>query len=360
MSIEIRLANSHDRAAILEFVRAFWREDHVFVLEPRVFDWQYLDETGRLNMVIAIRNEPDDENTILGLLGFIPMGKFDQNLADQDIMLALWKVREDISPPGIGLRLLKYIQSQLKPRLIGAIGISAMVGPIYRALGYQLGKLTQAALFNPALQHDLKIAQNVPESAFSAVNGSGSIQFSPLNPDADPAFRQTVDQLTSSYAPAKSWAYVAERYLQHPWYDYTVRAVVEDGRLLALVVWRPVMHGDVRILRIVDIIGSTEWLENAASLFVDELQAVGAEYIDVMQLGIPDKVLQNGGFFSPDWTEGLILPNYFAPFEQRNVDISLAYKIFGPEKMPVYLYRADSDQDRPNMPAEVQSALSGK
>lgn len=360
MSIEIRLANGQDRTAILQFVRAFWREDHIFVLEPSVFDWQYLDKSGRVNMVIAVQNAPAGPTTILGVLGFIPVGKFDPKLGDQDIMLALWKVREDISPPGVGLRLLKFIQSQLKPRLIGAIGISDMVGPIYRALGYQLGKLAHAALFNPLMQNNIAIAQNVPEQAFSPAASSGSVRFAPVNPGADIDFRQAVDQLTSSYEPAKSWAYVAERYLQHPWYDYAVRAVFDGDKLLALVVWRPVKQANAQILRIVDIVGSTEWLSRAASLFIEELQFAGAEYIDIMQLGITDEVLKNGGFISPDWADGLVLPNYFAPFERRNVEISLAYKVFSPEKMPVYLYRADSDQDRPNIPADVQSALSGK
>ena len=32
----------------------------------------------------------------------------------------------------------------------------------------------------------------------------------------------------------------------------------------------------------------------------------------------------------PDWVEGLVLPNYFAPFLAQTITISLAYRSFGP------------------------------
>jgi hypothetical protein len=41
----------------------------------------------------------------------------------------------------------------------------------------------------------------------------------------------------------------------------------------------------------------------------------------------------------------LIIPNYFEPFEQKNVKIELAYKA----DFPYVAFKGDSDQDRPNI-----------
>ena len=50
----------------------------------------------------------------------------------------------------------------------------------------------------------------------------------------------------------------------------------------------------------------------------------------------------------------MVLPNYFSPFERRNVEIELAVRVFDPEwEGPLRLFRADSDQDRPNLVGEI-------
>jgi hypothetical protein len=49
----------------------------------------------------------------------------------------------------------------------------------------------------------------------------------------------------------------------------------------------------------------------------------------------------------------LVLPNYFSPFERRNVEIEFAYKVTD-DTTPVRLFRADSDQDRPNRIEELR------
>ena len=356
LPIETRLATTADLSALLDFIRDHWSKRHVFVHSPQVFDWQYVQGDGRLNMVVAAQGE-----VILGVLGFIPTGRFDPNLGDTDILLALWKVREDMAPPGLGLRLLKFIQAQLRPRMIGAIGISDMVGPIYRALGYTLGRLHQAAIF-PPYEADrkaegraaMRIAAGVPASAFAPLpataDGWRLVHISP-----EPSERASLAPLTgligalaAAQIPEKSWAYVQDRYLDHPFYDYHIGLLWQGKALRALAVWRRVECNDAHVLRIVDIIGDTGWLAQGRALLGPVVMAEGAEYLDLMQYGIPDAVLQQGGWQSPSWVDDLVLPNYFSPFEARNVTINLAWKNFSPGAIAPKLYRADSDQDRPN------------
>lgn len=349
--IRTRLAEDADRAALIGFVRDHWAARHVFVIDPEVFDWQYRQADGRINMMLAEDVAEDGSAVVLGVLGFIPMGRFDPDLGDRDILLALWKVRDDIAPPGLGLRLLKAIQAQLKPRLIAAIGISDMVGPIYRALGYTLDHLCHAAILNPAARGQTRLAQNVPERAFDEAPSPATRTLRPLDPARDAA---AIQRLAAAAGLPKSWAYIRDRYLDHPWYDYDLRLVLRDGQPEALLIWRAVEAEGARILRIVDVIGGTGWLAEGAVLLRPEL--TGVEYIDIMGCGLDPETLRQGSFVSPDWCDGLILPNYFAPYEARNIRIALSWKRFGgtvdvtDAPAPLLLFRADSDQDRPNQP----------
>ncbi len=361
-AIRIRVAGAADRERLVGFVRDHWSSTHIFVDHPDVFDWQYGQNGGRLNMILAEDasrpgGEPGDvPGDVLGILGFIPLGRFDPALGDRDIMLAIWKVR-DGAPPGLGLRLLKMIQREFRPRLIAAIGTSAIVRPIYEVLGYRVGSLHHAALFNPARRGATRVADGVPDAAFDHIAASTSVRLVPLHGELPAATRTAIDHLAGAAVPAKSSAYLAERYLRHPWYRYDVRAVHHDGTLDAVVVWRAVEHGGGRVLRIVDVIGATAWLGDAAQALRAELAAADAEYVDVMHYGADPAVLRRGGFVSPSEHPDLILPNYFAPFEQRNVDVQLAFKVLDRSADPdlVHLYRADSDQDRPNQPADLHT-----
>ena len=121
------------------------------------------------------------------------------------------------------------------------------------------------------------------------------------------------------------------------------------------MVWRTVVVEGTAVLRIVDIIGSTEWLADARRALTSEVVAADAEYLDLMQCGIDPDIIDAGGFVGIRTHPDIVIPNYFAPFERRNIQIDLAYKrIDDDADRPLHLYRADSDQDRPNSLAEVR------
>lgn len=346
--ITVRMAESSDQSRLLEFIRDHWSPQHVFVERPEVFRWQHLHGSSRLNMVIAEADELGDP--VLGVLGFIPMGRFDATLGDKDVMLAIWKVRDSGAPPGLGLQLLKYLQAQLRPRLIAAIGTSQMVRPIYRALRYEVGVLGHAALLHPGRAGRLSIADRVPGEAFLVPKTPGRL--AELVPFGR-ASVLAVDRLASTGLPTKSHRYLVERYLQHPWYRYEVRAVVVDGDVVSVVVWRKVQASNTSVLRVVDIIGPTEWLPYAEPALRREVVGAEAEYLDIMHWGVDDNLLRAGGFVTRSDYPDMVLPTYFAPFEQQNVDIELAYRVFDSRDLGVRLFRADSDQDRPNQVSEI-------
>jgi len=349
--IRVRIADRSDQARLVEFIRDHWSATHIFTEQPEVFAWQYQQDDGRLNMVLAEDDSP--ERPVLGVLGFIPMGRFAPALGDDDLMLAIWKVRDSGVPPGLGLRLLKFLQRELAPRLIAAIGTSEMVRPIYEVLGYQTGELHQSAIFHPGRAGSLRIARDVPDDAFRPADLVSTDTLALLPLGAETELRTVVDRIALAGTPAKSWSYVTERFLRHPWFSYEVRAVRCEGELVAILVWRAVEAEGTRVLRIVDIIGGVDWLASAEYALQHEVIEHEAEYIDLMQTGIDESILSAGGFVGTSSHPGLVLPNYFSPFEPCNVEIELAYKLLDGSDAPVRLFRADSDQDRPNLASDL-------
>lgn len=353
--IRTRFATTGDRDRLVEFVRDHWTPGHVFTERPDLLEWQHAESDGRLNFVLA---EDDTDGGVIGVLGFIPFGHFDPALGVRDVTLAIWKVRETGVPPGVGLNLLKFLRKELDPRLIAAIGTSEMVRPLYRALRYTVGTMSHHALFGPHDDHATVVASGVPANAFAAAEPSDRVELRVLAADSSAGLRDDVDRLAGRAVPAKSWTYLATRYLAHPWYSYELRAVYLDGDLAAVVVWRAVVADGVPVLRIVDIVGDTGWLGAAAYALQREVVAADAEYVDLVQWGV-DPASLGEAWVSPATTEGLVLPNYFSPFERRNVEIGMAVKVFVDDAAEgadgaVHLYRADSDQDRPNRVADLR------
>ena len=351
--ISVRFAHTGDQDRLVTFVHDHWSSTHVFSTRPEVFRWQHLDHSGRLNMVMAEDTEAPGR-PVLGILGFIPMGRFSTELGDSDVMLAIWKVREDVAPPGLGLRLLKFLQAELSPRLVAAIGISTMVRRLYKVLGYEIGGLLHSAIFNPDRRNELRIAQGVPESAFGspAPVVESQLELRRLDEAAPIDVRAAVDRVAATVLPVKNWEYLVNRFLRHPWYRYELRSVHRGGELVAVVVWRAVSAHGATLLRIVDIVGEIDWLSHASEVLIPEVIRSEAEYIDVVQWGIDAAPLAEGGFVTSKFHESMVLPNYFEPFEARNVDIEFAFKVTDGDVRPVRLFRADSDQDRPNLVAE--------
>lgn len=346
--IRIRVAEAGDQPRLIEFIRDHWSSTHIFTREPDVFSWQHAGVNGCVNMVLA-EEIVEDQRTVLGVQGFIPTGRYDDALGHDELALAIWKVR-DGAPPGVGVQLLKFIEREFRPGLIIAIAISEIVKPIYTMFRYELASLDQAAIFNPDRRGRLLVAENVPDRALAAAPTleDDTVTLSRLELDASAEVREIVDQLASAARPIKSWTYVAERYLRHPWYDYEARLVRHHDRPAAVVVWRNVSAHGTHVLRIVDIIGETEWLADARRVLQQHVISANAEYIDLMQWGIADDVVDAGGFIGTRTHPDIVIPNYFSPFERRNVQIDLACKVNVDDDLPLHLYRADSDQDRPN------------
>lgn len=74
---------------------------------------------------------------------------------------------------------------------------------------------------------------------------------------------------------------------------------------------------------------------------------VTAEYVDFYNIGIKEISSTTSGFIKRDSTSEVIIPNYFEPFEKKNIDLGYAYKC--DNNFNFCIFKGDSDQDRPNL-----------
>ncbi|MBE7177981.1 MAG: hypothetical protein INR69_16370 [Mucilaginibacter polytrichastri] len=337
---EIRLCDAGDIEKVKHFIHTHWKEDHILSKNAAIMDFQHFEkDTQTYNYVIAINPQTQEVD---GLMGFIPTWHFDRHLKDEkDYWGAIWKVRTDTTNPEIkllGLDLFESFQRITGARTYGAIGVSSVAKKIYRALGYKTGRLNHYYILNDHIRE------------FRVAIIKSRIAGKPLD-SADNADMRLVDVLSGNekiaciYKPQKTLGYILNRYQRHPVYKYYYLKVFAGDELVLIFVIRVISVHGVRIVRIVDLLGDFTIGLNFYPAIQNILTMLDAEYIDFVHFGMAEDVISAMGFTPLEYESGNIIPTYFEPFEQRNVIIEFAYK----SGDPYFIFKGDSDQDRPNV-----------
>jgi hypothetical protein len=339
---DIRRARRADIEAISAYLRANWRADHVFVEHPSLLAWQHADpdDPEALTFILAF----DGAGAMRGLLGYIPTRRFDPAL-EPDAFLAIWKTDE--AAAGLGLSMLMAYRRIVRPRLTGAIGLSRMVIPIYRALNFTVGALSQWCLLNEAASTRALWSGSAPARPASAALRRHAILLDDLGAlDRDKA---AIDAMGRAAAARKSAAHLMERYGRHPVYRYRAVLTPPDGEDCGgLLVLREVAAGGGKALRGVDYVGSDAALAAMAAPLADLLRREDLEYVDLYAHGLDGARLEAAGFTDAQGPGDLVVANYFEPFALSKVTLDFAYRAEAGCEAPVRLFKGDADQDRPN------------
>jgi hypothetical protein len=342
MALNVDLCTLGDRRDLMNFIRDYWSANHVLARSEALMDWQHRDEANRRYNFIAAR---DNDKGIIGILGFILASRYDPALADgaDTLWLTTWKVRPEFAH-GLGLLLLRKLDSLMAPKWIGTVGLNLATRGIYRALGYRVDTLTRHYMLNGAIG-DFKLA-TVPDTFRPGPDLSSGATLRELNADNFMASTEGLGLDDSAQVPRKSRAYIRGRYLSHPFYSYRA-VVVTDGPFAAICVFRECRFENASALRLVDFLGSAGAMTGAGAGLQDLLRRSGAEYLDFFCSGMRPE-LQAAGFreLPPAAEPPIVLPGYFEPFERSNVE--LVYSLRGPGDTPV-VCKGDADQDRPNL-----------
>ena len=338
--LQVRFASLDDAPRIQDFIREHWNENHAFARDVRLLLWQHHDrQTGRLNFVIAEKGE-----SLLGLLGFIPTSHFDPALADDKyVWLALWKMRDDVDPPGLGMQLLFFLIGEWKPQTITVLGFTPQAFAIYRSLRFDTGTMQHFYYANPALQN-FAIAELAPGVPRERIEEDAELDIVPMTSSMLSALDERLVRSRSA-CPRKTPAYFVNRYLNHPIYRYDMHAVVRGANILGVWVNRLIERPEGIVLRGIDCIvdpdGKTDWMLRSVARLVRES---GAEYWDFYATGRYAGALERAGLAQA--SKQAVIPNHFEPFVRKNIDILYAHRTSASEQPSCV--KGDADQDRPN------------
>lgn len=329
MPVEFEFCKRDKVDSLIDFIDKNWKKDHIFVRNRELFNWQHKTKD-LYNFILAIEGKK-----IIGILGFIPTSKFsDELIVNNEIWLAIWKVRHDIHKPGLGLLMLNFLNKKFNNPTICSIGLSQQVIPLYKALKFEVGVLEHRAFFN---QNKRNFSPISPPKNFLLNLKKSNVQF---DIQKDGTNLEKCKNLFKS-SPKKNPEYIIKRYIEHPNYEYKLLFFRSSDKVISILVYRILLIENLIIARIVDVVGSNILEERFNYPIAEFLKKENIGYIDIVS---NLDCSNHSGFIKNN--ENFILPNYFEPFEKRNIDIDFAYKS---NSGPLSIFKGDSDQDRPNI-----------
>ena len=337
--LSIRPMEHGELQQLVDFIKEFWSESHIFVSNPKLFDWQHKG-SDRYHAIVAVKDE-----RIVGIDSFIPQSHFDPKLPTNQIFLTLWGV-DEMSGIATGFRLFRKIIDEYQPQFIGSLGMTQKTIDFHKWQKFHVAPMNHHVIFSPYVTK-FDIAKVSEEIYVQEKSIQLNHHFSEITNEELLELNST--SLYGFQTPMKSNQFIVERYFEHPTYRYKVFALKDADELLSLSIVRPIKQGDAVVLRFVDYVGTNESLTALYPHLLNLLKQYGAEYIDLYSYGIPLHLLEEAGFQDRSVLEGVVVPNYFEPFVQQNVDMNCAYKLFTDELAPVRIFKGDSDQDRPNI-----------
>tara|TARA_B100000767_G_scaffold180741_1_gene168680 strand:- start:1726 stop:2736 length:1011 start_codon:yes stop_codon:yes gene_type:complete len=331
---EIRFARTNDRNMIMSFIKSYWSANHILAHDQNFFDFQHL-ENERLSFVLGL----DFKGKLSGILGYI---SYDYAEDNQDIALALWKVIPNLADPYLGVKLIHYLQDNINTRNIHCVGINKKILGIYKYLGFKTGKLDHYAAFNKGCKK-FKIA--VPPSKIKDINQIKKFKFI-KTPSIEPLLDKLYTfEFYKKKVPYKSRDFFIKRYDQHPYFHYIFHEVILRDIFQGFVVSRAVEHQGSHALRIIEVVSQDKLISDIINNFANIINDSAYEYVDVYASGLNNQILATKNFENIFDSEDIIVPDYFQPFEKKNIDIY--YMTSGEEG--TILFKGDGDQDRPNI-----------
>ncbi|RKI28137.1 hypothetical protein D7V82_09065 [bacterium 1xD8-6] len=333
---EIRLANRDDIPMIMEYIDQDWRRGHIMSVDRGLFEYELLNSDGTVNMVIAVNH---DNNRIDGCLGFLKSARKSDVF---DTWGTIWKVRED-SGNLLGLKIINQVKKISGGRFYLGIGINPNTAVKIHKMLLRDNVAKMKHYYCLAERSQYKIAVVKHKDLYEDAHiDCDNFEVELLDLDS---FIEAFDDLKKyeDDIPYKNKEYFIYRYFQHPIYSYQIYGIYEKGVLTAFFVLREDSYLDRIAIRMIDYHGKEENMRAVRSIFPQLFADESVEYIDFYEYGFLDQNIEQAGFNLLDDNDSNIIPNYFAPFVQENIDIWIASPIDGAR-----FVKGDGDQDRPN------------
>lgn len=328
---DIRLAEATDKEDIMTFISQHWKKNHILSTNHSFFAYEQQNGS-EVNFILAIDKESKE---IEGILGFLYASS---SATKRDIWCVIWKVKEN-AMAFLGVELKKRLKQYKNVRTLLGVGVNPKTAlPIEKVLlKFHTDKMKHFYLLSPQEEYHIAVVKEYKECLPVVSEPVTVKEF------------QSIEEVTAVFSfeevktiPLKDSWYVNHRYFQHPIYQYTVCGIFTSSSVCqAVIVFREVEHNNRKVLRIIDYIGEQRYFATLGSYFQSILPQY--EYIDFYCAGFEDTAILKAGFRQRKEEELNIIPDYFSPFLQENIDIWVSSS----EKHCTF-FKGDGDQDRPN------------
>lgn len=327
----IRFATYSDIYKIMWFIKEHWKETHILANDRKFFEYEFLH--GQEVAFVLMMNERTDE--IEGTLGYIP---YVEN-GSRDMFTVVWKILNS-TDLFRGVALLNYLVDHGRCRNLYSSGINPSTRSIYKYMGYKVADLHH--YYRLAKRNSYKIAKIECVNILPVENNT-EYHLQEIRDFVE--MKEKKDLWISEAHPYKDAAYIEKRYFRHPVYQYRIFSI-QRGQNAAgtYLIMREIEVNGIRIIRVVDVIGEITYIQYIGAAIDALLDEEQYEYIDFYQYGIDAVIMNKAGFVLRERKDVNIIPNYFEPFLQENVEIG----IFFEKELQPCIFKADGDQDRPS------------
>lgn len=308
-----------------EFLEDNWNINHIYLKDKDYFEYEFSDNS---NFILA-----KDNDKIVATLGY-----FDYDNKG-DIFTVIWKNSGKMND---GLKCLQFLLNT-GYKSVSSCGINKKTIPIYDFLGINTGRLKHFYILNQKIK-EYKIAKiiekNIKKVEYEKVNDV--IEVNNINELLNLINYQEL----KNYNFYKSPEYFNKRYFKHPYYKYHI--LVKSKNTNSILVYRIVKENGGSCIRIMDFLGDEKEFNEYISYLVEKMFQEKHEYIDIYEIGLEDSTLKNIGFLERVEEDSNIIPNYFEPFVQKNIEIYYMSNC----KDKFRMFKGDGDQDRPSIVKE--------
>ena len=321
-----RLARPEEKNLVIDFVNEHFDWKLPLINLPEYFRFYY-NYTNELQFALAF---VDDE--LSAVAGYIRACKG----PEPDIWVSVWVAKKGQN--GIGLELMSALPQLTGARVVACNNIRPKTMAFYRFLGWHAERMGH--FYRLSGQESYQLAK-IPDPTVLPV--SGDLDLTLVD---GPLALAALGMPDSPQTPRKDLWYMGRRYFTFPHLAYQVYAVEENGTLLGYLVCRVVDSGTGKVLRIVDFVGDTALLPRLGRAIDELLHKAETEYAELYCAGIPAETLAAAGFSERKEDSDNILPNYLTPPLFENTE----YYYFTNQPENFVMFKADGDQDRPNIP----------
>lgn len=342
MSDKIRLARKKDLESIQLFLEKNWSKNHIFVKNKELFLWQHQLKDEQINFAIA----HNKQNNICGALGYISSNISEPN---KGAWLGIWVVNKSLCDgKNTGIELLRLLINNFNPSFIAGTALSDEVINIYKFMGFKI--IRTEHFFLPLLESSkiFKSSKKPLETLDENYLDIKKLIINDIDSEISEIDNISSEKLFLGYTfkmSNKDSKYLVHRYVNHPSYKYSILKIEEDNSTKSILITKEINIYKRKILRIVDVllINFNITPNLYADILTKFIQKNNYDYLDFVVGGKGKDIAQKFGLFNR--TDKDIIPNNFEPFEKKNVDNTIGYKI--DNKDDFYFFKGDSDSDRP-------------